>query len=244
MRCPAAALIAASLAACSASPSRMPPAPVPVPAAERPVPDHYIQSALAAARARITEARALIPGWTDADILLGQAERASGSRAIALATEARERAERAMASQYLILAQQELQQAQSLVGLNDTQLGIVRAAEVNLLRGEGRAVYATLKRFNAERTAATRSYGVERNDTLWSIAAKPHIYDNPRLWPLIWHANRDRLPDPKRLKTGQQLQIKPNPTVKEVVEALEFSRRSEAAQIRIGPIREASGDEP
>jgi hypothetical protein len=107
------------------------------------------------------------------------------------------------------------------------------------------SVAYTLKRFNAERAAASKSYAVERNDTLWSIAGKPHIYDNPRLWPLIWNANRDRLPDPKQLRTGQQLKIKPNPTVKEVVEALEYSRRSEAAQIRIGPIREdSSGDEP
>jgi nucleoid-associated protein YgaU len=244
MRCLILLLTAAGIAACSTAPDR--PAPAPVAAApERVVPDTYVQSALAAARARIAEAKELIPGWTDADALLAEALRASGLRTIQLATEARERAERAMASQYLIMAQQELQVAQSLVGLNNQQLGVVRAAEVSLLRGEGRSVYTTLKRFNAERAAASKSYAVQRNDTLWSIAGKPHIYDNPRLWPLIWNANRDRLPDPKQLRTGQQLQIKPNPTVKEVVEALEFSRRSEAAQIRIGPIREASpGDEP
>jgi nucleoid-associated protein YgaU len=242
MRCLILVLTAACVAACSTAPER----PAPVAAApERVVPDTYVQSALAAARARIAEAKELIPGWTDADGLLAEALRASGLRTINLATEARERAERAMASQYLIMAQQELQIAQSLVGLNNQQLGVVRAAEVSLLRGEGRSVYATLKRFNAERAAASKSYAVERNDTLWSIAGKPHIYDNPRLWPLIWNANRDRLPDPKQLRTGQQLKIKPNPTVKEVVEALEYSRRSEAAQIRIGPIREdSSRDEP
>ncbi|MFZ2586590.1 MAG: hypothetical protein WAZ18_00470 [Alphaproteobacteria bacterium] len=52
------------------------------------------------------------------------------------------------------------------------------------------------------------TYTVERGDTLSGIADKPQIYDNWKLWPLIYSANRKVIGrDPDNLKPQQNLDI-------------------------------------
>lgn len=51
------------------------------------------------------------------------------------------------------------------------------------------------------------SYSVRRGETLPQIAARPEIYNEPGLWPLIYRANRDQVRDPYQLWPGQVLKI-------------------------------------
>ncbi len=55
--------------------------------------------------------------------------------------------------------------------------------------------------------ALPTTYVVDRCDDLWSIAARPEIYHNPWLWPLLWQANRDKIRNPNRIKEGWVLQV-------------------------------------
>jgi LysM repeat protein len=52
-------------------------------------------------------------------------------------------------------------------------------------------------------------YIVQAGDTLSKIAKQ--FYGNGNLWPVIFEANRDTLPDPSRLKVGQKLIIPAKP---------------------------------
>jgi hypothetical protein len=51
------------------------------------------------------------------------------------------------------------------------------------------------------------TYTVEKCDDLWSIAAKPQIYNDPWLWPLLWDANKDKIKDPNKIKEGTVLSV-------------------------------------
>jgi tetratricopeptide (TPR) repeat protein len=53
--------------------------------------------------------------------------------------------------------------------------------------------------------ATTRTYRVERGDTLSRIAAK--VYSDSGAWRVIYDANRDVLPTPESLREGQVLKI-------------------------------------
>ena len=44
-------------------------------------------------------------------------------------------------------------------------------------------------------------------DCLWNIAKRKDVYDNPRLWPKIWQANRDGIGHPDVVHPGQKLKI-------------------------------------
>jgi Tfp pilus assembly protein FimV len=57
-----------------------------------------------------------------------------------------------------------------------------------------------------------RDYTVEKCDDLWSIAAKPQIYNDALLWPCIFNANKDKIKNPNKLKVGTVLTIPCNLT--------------------------------
>jgi len=42
----------------------------------------------------------------------------------------------------------------------------------------------------------TQTYLVKKGDTLWTIAKKKEVYDDPYKWLLLYHANRDMIYDP------------------------------------------------
>ncbi len=50
-------------------------------------------------------------------------------------------------------------------------------------------------------------YTVQPGDTLWGIAARPAIYRDPLLWPILYQGNRDRLDDPDMIYPRQQLAV-------------------------------------
>jgi nucleoid-associated protein YgaU len=59
----------------------------------------------------------------------------------------------------------------------------------------------------ASETPETIEHVVQPGETLWSIAAQQHVYDDPYLWPLIYKFNRDQIKDPSRIYPNQRLQI-------------------------------------
>jgi len=58
-------------------------------------------------------------------------------------------------------------------------------------------------------------------DCLWRIASYKKIYNDARLWPLIYSANQDKIKNPDLIFPGQILVIPPLPDFfKERVEAI------------------------
>ncbi len=55
--------------------------------------------------------------------------------------------------------------------------------------------------------APSAFYTVRRGETLPQIAARPELYNDAALWPLIYRANRDQIRDPYQLWPGQVLKI-------------------------------------
>lgn len=240
-------LLVLSLSACVSSRS---PAPAPsrsaAPAAARPV--AATQQLLAQARSRLKLANGLLRSAEDrAELaqlqgLLDEAGRAaargSDARAQQLADEVLRRADLALDTNYLLLAEVELQKVQTYTGLSDAQLARVHRAELALAARQGRQAYGLLHDLNRELATATKRYVVAAGDSLWVISGKPEVYGNSLLWPLIWQSNLDTLPDPSRLRAGQKLRIKPNPSIEDVVKAVQQARDHESTRVRIGPVRE------
>lgn len=52
-----------------------------------------------------------------------------------------------------------------------------------------------------------QSYIVERGDSLWRISEKPSIYSDPWEWPLIYHANENKISNPDLIHIGWDLDI-------------------------------------
>jgi nucleoid-associated protein YgaU len=67
------------------------------------------------------------------------------------------------------------------------------------------------------------SHTVKRGETLPQIASQPDIYNDYRLWPLLYRANRDQISDPKHIWPGQVLRIPRNQTREELNEARRYS---------------------
>ncbi|MDK9718691.1 MAG: LysM peptidoglycan-binding domain-containing protein [Trichlorobacter sp.] len=69
------------------------------------------------------------------------------------------------------------------------------------------------------------SYTVRRGETLPQIAARPELYNDMALWPLIYRANRDQIRDPYQLWPGQTLKIPRNFSREEALEARRQAHR-------------------
>lgn len=142
---------------------------------------------------------------------------------------------------YLERAQLELQKSYQYTGLSDVQIAQQKNAESQLLLGAGEAAYRSLLQLNAQLRDGIKPYAVRRGDNLWIISARPEIYGNPWLWPLIWQNNLQVIPDPNRLAAGQQLKIRPNPTIQEVVDAVNTAREQiKSSDTRIGEVKEVT----
>lgn len=75
-------------------------------------------------------------------------------------------------------------------------------------------------------------YVVETKDSLWGIAAKPSVYGDARLWPLLLKANAGVIKSPDVIKPGITLQIERAPSAAEIETALEYSRRRGNAPLK------------
>ena len=63
------------------------------------------------------------------------------------------------------------------------------------------------------------TYTVRPGDSLWIIASRPEVYNNPHLWPLIFSANEATLKNPDLLRAGQKLIILRNYDEEQIREA-------------------------
>jgi len=73
--------------------------------------------------------------------------------------------------------------------------------------------------------ALVQSHTVRRGETLPQIAARPEVYGDRKLWPLIYRSNRDQISDPRRLWPGQVLKIPRSYTPEEAAEARRLASR-------------------
>lgn len=135
------------------------------------------------------------------------------------------------------LAAAELQKIANYTGLTDGQVARENEAEALLVRSENQKALEILRALSAELASAQHPYTVGRGDSLWKISGRPQVYNNPTLWPLIYDANRDRIPDPGKLQIGQVLRIRPHPTIEEVVQAVERAQRYARGQVEIGEVK-------
>ena len=74
-------------------------------------------------------------------------------------------------------------------------------------------------------SAQLTSYTVRRGETLPQIAAKPELYNDMALWPLIYRANRDQIRDPYQLWPGQTLKVPRNFSREDALEARRQAHR-------------------
>lgn len=135
-------------------------------------------------------------------------------------------------------ARERLADAQQTTNLADPQLDDLRAAETALARGDHAEALHRLERLEAAVEDAVRTLRVRPGDSLWRIAARPEVYGNGLMWPLIWEANRNQLRSPELLRVGQLLKIRSNPTVEEVVQAIATAKQRLQQRVTVGPITE------
>ena len=224
-------------------PQQAAPAPVAQSAPAKPAPTPYAPSDfIVEARAAVVTAKQALPTWTGADYLLAKAKAAdrlgNTPRARSLAKQVTARALAQQDTAALEQAKAELAKARQRTGLNDVQLAALRTAELAIVRGQGQRALELIQRVETAASLATKLYTVQRGDTLWTIAAKPSVYGNAFLWPLIWRANLDLIKDPAVLKAGLDLDIRTNPSVEEVYAAVQEAQ-GRAAKVQVGPVRKS-----
>ena len=68
------------------------------------------------------------------------------------------------------------------------------------------------------------SHTVKHGETLPQIAARSDVYNDYKLWPLLYRANRDQIRDPKHIWPGQVLRIPRNLSREEMNEARRYAQ--------------------
>lgn len=71
------------------------------------------------------------------------------------------------------------------------------------------------------------TYRVGDGENLWIISAKPQVYNDGLLWPLLYQANRDQIKDPRQIFPGQMLHIRRDMTAEELEQARQKARESD-----------------
>jgi nucleoid-associated protein YgaU len=197
------------------------------------------RTAVAAARSHLAKAERAAGAMPEARRNLEAAESAAASgnnpRAQSLARQAHARADYALNSHYTRRAAEHLQGLFATTGLDDADMEQMRAAEAALIRGESARALTRLQKLSKQVRSSQRQHTVQKGESLMSIAAKPEVYGNSLLWPLIFEANRALLSDPGKLKPGQSLSYPAKPTVDQVVAAIETARQK-VAKIEVGPV--------
>ncbi|MES2489822.1 MAG: LysM peptidoglycan-binding domain-containing protein [Pseudomonadota bacterium] len=202
------------------------------------------RAALKLATARVADAKKGQPKFADADSLLAQAraaaEQGNSANVISLSKQALARADLVMLGQYQGRAKALVQELNGTTGLSDTQLARVKTAETALSNNQPREAYEIASRLSDELKNKVKSHKVNSGESLWTISARDDIYANPWLWPLIWQANRESLKNPGSVRAGQTLKIRANPTVDEVVNAVNYAHQNSGTRISIGEVKEVA----
>ncbi len=81
----------------------------------------------------------------------------------------------------------------------------------------------------------SNKYTVVKGDCLWKIAGKKEIYGNPRMWPVLWDANKTVTLDPKAPKNTRTTITNPNliyPGQQLVVPTLTDKMKQDAMKVK------------
>ena len=83
-------------------------------------------------------------------------------------------------------------------------------------------------------TSQQGMYTVSKKDNLWDIAAKPEVYGNSDMWPLLWKANRDKIKKPDDIAAGLNLVVERSASEESVAAAIKHSKLRGAPSL--GPV--------
>jgi hypothetical protein len=67
------------------------------------------------------------------------------------------------------------------------------------------------------------THTVKQGESLPQIAAQLDVYNDYKLWPLLYRANRDQIRDPKHIWPGQVLRVPRNLSREEIAEARRYA---------------------
>jgi nucleoid-associated protein YgaU len=118
-----------------------------------------------------------------------------------------------------------LEDAENRIGLSDQELQRLDQAKHRLLDGDA----TPLLLLDTEFAAATRSYTLQQPETLAQISARPEVYGNAGLWPLILRANPAQSKPPALVPAGTHLDFPAHPTAHEAAAAIEYAGKSAGA---------------
>ncbi len=137
------------------------------------------------------------------------------------AAELQAEVEQASQQYFHLQARRYLLQARQFALLGRPQRERLRAVELSYHRQDYRVAYHGGRALVRELWSAWRWVTVRPGDTLSAIAARPDIYDNPALWPLLQQANKGLVRDPRRLVSGWRLGYSVYPRLDEIFAAVQ-----------------------
>lgn len=125
-----------------------------------------------------------------------------------------------------------LKRANERAGLGDAELARIAAVEQKVAAGERAAALEALARLNTDLDREVRIYSVAKGENLRAVAARPENYGNAALWPLIWRANIEALPEPWQVQRNQKLIVPSYPPLSDVTEALRYAQEHQQDVVR------------
>ncbi len=245
------ALVAVFMTGCSAWPDQKPapePEPEMVKAPEPVVTAVDASNAIMAAEEAVSNAKQRGNLWPETSSMLDKANEAMNIKeykdARDLADKAREQAEEALAQSYRFEALSiiEILRADYMDRMSLEQKGSLSWADAALNAGQEKDAYDTVSgimddlkaQMAAEAESEMTSYTVNANDTLWDIAAKPEVFGDVDMWPLLWKANKEKIKRPDDIAVGMTLVIDRGVTKEAVDAAIEYSKLRGAESL--GPV--------
>ncbi|MGQ3058660.1 MAG: hypothetical protein ACT6T0_15855, partial [Nevskia sp.] len=201
------------------------PKPAAIPATPRKPADPLASAALNESERRALAAMPLpkLPTLKSREALTAQAasaQAAGGGAPVTAAPIGAGSAEAATARDALVL----LKRANDRIGLGDLELAMVQSAEKKIANGEYAAAIESLALLNADLDRSVRLYTAAKSENLRAVAGREEGYSNAALWPLIWRANLEALPEPWQLQRDQKLIIPRFPPIADVVAALRYAQ--------------------
>ncbi|SNR77746.1 LysM peptidoglycan-binding domain-containing protein [Desulfurobacterium atlanticum] len=114
-------------------------------------------------------------------------------------------------------------------------------AKIAALKAKLKKAESKVEKLRRAFMALPKSYRVVKGDTLWGIASKSYIYNDPWQWPLIYKANRDQIKNPHLIYPNQVFAIPRNITAEKVIEARKEALRTPpppgVKPKKVGPVR-------
>ena len=155
---------------------------------------------------------------------------AQGERSLTLrrARALREEVEAGTQAYFRLHAGRYLSQARQYAMLDSGQYDRLRSAEFSWHRAEYGAAYRQARGLVRELFSAVRWLEVAAGDSLISLSARPDVYDNGLLWPLLWRANKGLVRRPTALTIGWRLRLPVHPQLDEIFAAARFARERTA----------------